>query len=175
MEELVYIPFGLAFGLAWLLLIGILWSPIGALIAYGLGRTEVRHPVRYAFVAAVCSAPFLIPWFVLVLASRGRYFMTDAALTFVFAAWLVGPLAVLFVFVLSGPGHWFPYPLLAGIVLVSALGWLLSLAWAIRSRTRHTPQSGHLAAYRVIVPSVGCFFSEIVFLVILVGNLGTID
>ena len=173
MEELVYIPLGLALGLAWLLLIGILWSPIGALTAFRLGRTKVRHPVRYAFVAAVSSATFLIPWFALVLASRGRYFMTDAALIFMFAAWLLGPLAVLFMFLLSVPGHWLPF--LAGIVFVSGLGWLLSLAWAIRSRTRHAPQSAHLAAYRVMVPSVGCFSSEIVYLVMLVVNLGHID
>lgn len=172
-DEFLLVPFLLAYGLAYLLLIGILWSPVGALIAYGLGRTSASHPVRYAVVAGVCSATFLFPWIALVMASRGRYFIADAALVFAFTAWLIGPLAMLFGYLLFG--SWVPQTLLAGIVLLLGLGWLLSVIWAIWSRTRDAPQSGHLPAYRVIVPSAGLFFSEMVFLVIFVGNLYLID
>ena len=150
------------FGLVFLSLLGLIWAPFGAFIAYLIVRGKEKHPVRYTFAAAVCSVLFILPWVSLIVSSRFRYLATNVVIVCAYIVWLMGPLALLFLFHLEplSPGED-----TTGIVVAMSLAWTAALIWTIRSQVRHSHQCRPMPAHRVIMPSTGLWVSTAVCLV----------
>ena len=84
-----------------LLVAGIIWSPIAALICGAMARRRGLPAGRYARAAWSYSAQFLIPWIYLVIALRGN--QTNRATSridyiFIYALWIVIALGTFGVF-----------------------------------------------------------------------------
>ena len=149
------------FMLALLMVIGIIWSPFGAVIAYIIARKRENSPIRHAVIGILCSALFLLPWLVLVVPLRLRRFTVASILICAYIAWLLGPLLLSCIILVQdsprGGGS-----LSVGVVVMCAT-LISTLIWVIRSHTKFPHQCGLLPAYRVLVPSAGLFFSLVPF------------
>ncbi len=163
-----WISLSILFWLSFLSLAGLIWAPFGAFIAYRISRGKEKRPIRHAFVAAICSVLFILPWVSLIVPSRFRSLATIIVIACTYMVWLTGPLGLLFLFHLeplsSGEDT-------TGIVVAMGLTWIAALIWTIQSQVRYAHQNGLLPAYRVIVPSAGLWISTAVCVVILFNAL----
>ena len=74
---------------------GLVWSPVGALIAWRLASRQSLGGRRYALAGAAYSVFLLFPWFLLIAALLGRRLPEiGIALTYVsiYLFWLLGPI-----------------------------------------------------------------------------------
>ena len=86
------------FGLVFLSLTGLIWAPFGAFIAYRIVRGKEKRPMRHAFVAAICSVLFILPWVSLIVPSRFRSLATIIVIICAYVTWLIGLLGFLFIY-----------------------------------------------------------------------------
>ena len=77
---------------------GLLWSPVGALIAWRLASRQRLDGRRYALLGAAYSVFLLFPWFLLIAALLGRR-LPDIGIALSYASlyffWLLGPIPFL--------------------------------------------------------------------------------
>ena len=163
----LYIMFGLAF----LSFVGFVWSPFGALIAYRTARGEEKHPVRYAFVAAISSVLFILPWISMIIPSRFRSLATFIVLVCAYPVWLIGPLGFLYIYLDTEVSPWPSRGLLTSIVWAMGLTCIGTLIWAIQSQVRYASQSGLAPTLRVIIPSIGLWVSAGVAVIVLFNGI----
>ena len=161
MYYLYWFSLSTLFWLVLLLLLGILWTPFAAFISYMISRGKERQPTRYAFVAAICSVLFILPWVAMIVPVRFRSVATIIVVICAYVTWLIGPLGFLFISIDNEFFYGSDTGLLTGIVVAMSLIWVATLIWMIQTQIRHTHQYGLLPVYKVIVPSVGLWISVI--------------
>ncbi len=166
-----FLPLNIVLILPFLAVLGCVWAPIGAFITYITVRGKEKRPVRHAFVAAVCSALFILPWVSLIVPSRFRSLATIIVIACAYVVWLTGPLGFLFMYLQIETAPWSDSNFLTIIIVAMGLTWIAALIWTIRLQVRHAHQGGLLPAYRVIVPSAGLWISTAVCLAILFDAL----
>lgn len=90
------------------LTIGIVWSPVGALLCGIAARKRGMSTARYALAGAFYSALFILPWIYLMLRLLDRKAPTDLVrlgYVVIYIFWLFGPIALWFTlfYVFSSP------------------------------------------------------------------------
>ena len=77
---------------------GLVWSPVGSLIAWRLASRQNLNGRRYALAGAAYSVFLLFPWFLLIAALLGRR-LPDIGIALSYASlyffWLLGPILFL--------------------------------------------------------------------------------
>ena len=90
------------------LTIGIVWSPVGALLCGIVAWKRGMSTARYALAGAFYSALFILPWIYFMLRLLDRKAPTDLVrlgYVVIYISWLFGPIALSFVlfYVFSSP------------------------------------------------------------------------
>ena len=132
----------------------LLWVPFGALISRRLARARELPVRRYAVAGAIYSATFFLPWLYLVIRMRNRTIWNPAiwfVYFVVFAAWLLGPIAVTVeqtdIAVKYSGGFPFRSLLFVGGALAMSIAWcsslflLVSNVWRARGRAANLDAS----------------------------------
>lgn len=76
-------------------LLGLVWTPFGALTCRRIARSRGLSPRRYAIAGAVYSVLFFVPWVYLVMRMRGRsvsVVVVRNIYILLYGAWLVLPI-----------------------------------------------------------------------------------
>ena len=168
MYNLYWISLSILFWLVFLSLTGLILAPFGAFITYRIVRGKEKRPMRQAFVAALCSVLFILPWVSLIVPSRFRSLATIIVIVCVYALWPTGPLTLLYLYINVESLSRSETNLLTVILAAMGLTWVAALIWTIQSQVRYAHQCGLLPAYRVIVPSAGLWISTAMSLVIFI-------
>ena len=116
-------------GIVLLSLVGLVWSPFAAFIAFRRARQRGLAPIRYLFIGTLYSILLIIPWFILIGKMDDIESSTGWAFWTLYICWLFGPIAMLFLdnmtIVHDSPASHLATPL--GIVMI--LMWIGSLVW----------------------------------------------
>ena len=140
-----------------LLVLGILWVPIGGLICGLIARKRGLDVKPWVYIGAVSSALLFVPWFYAVARVSGlrvSRFLTTAAYAALYSAWLAGPIGFMLVVVIAYPlmvklqeGHdidYIKYPVFFMVWIVLAIvnlwTWFNSQRALRRSHRTGTPE-----------------------------------
>lgn len=157
-----FLPLYIVFILLFLAILGCVWAPMGAFIAYRIARKKEERPMRHAFVAAIYSVLFILPLVSLIVPSRFRSLATVIVIICAYVTWLIGPLGYLLVSIEIESFSGKDKNLLTAILVVMGLTWIAALIWTIQSQVRHAHKRGLLQTYRVVIPSAGLWVSVVV-------------
>ena len=131
---LIWIPFFVTPILLLLAIVGLMWSPFAALISWRMAGNRGLSGSRYAITGAVYSMLLVLPWIYMVMALRCKRISTglvDFAYFFLYMAWLVGPIAFMylgFVFFAESTSV-----VAIGVLTALVLAWMVSLAILVKS------------------------------------------
>lgn len=133
-------------------MIGVLWSPIAALICGGIARARGLSVSRYAAAGAVYSALLILPWLYLVVRMFNRSvprFIVVAGYMVLYLGWLWGPFGwgVFISQLADSPeegGLFLEYPTISTLLMfIHIASWVISLVWLLSSSGSfpHQPNS----------------------------------
>ena len=131
---LVFVPGFVVGATMALTMLGLMWSPFAALISWRMAGNRGLSGSRYAITGAVYSILLLLPWIYMVMALRGKRIsagLIDLAYFFLYMAWLVGPIAVMYLrFVVIAEST---SVVAIGVLTAVVIAWVVSLAILAKS------------------------------------------